>query len=92
MDYELTLFDRIEVIKSANSKYDLEHNAYLSFRNGYIRFMRRYGSFVLIGIVVIGFFFERIGIPEANIFGLYLSKVQEGIILLFNDIMGGLLG
>ncbi len=60
--------------------------------NGYIRFMRRYGSFVLIGIVVIGFFFERIGIPEANIFGLYLSKVQEGIILLFNDIMGGLLG
>ena len=34
MDYELTLFDRIEVIKSANSKYDLEHNAYLSFSGG----------------------------------------------------------
>ena len=34
MDYELTLFDRIEVIKSVNEKYDLEHNAYLSFSGG----------------------------------------------------------
>lgn len=33
-DYELTLFDRIEVIKSTNKKYDLEHNAYLSFSGG----------------------------------------------------------
>ena len=24
-DYELTLFDRIEVIKTTNNKYDLEH-------------------------------------------------------------------
>lgn len=34
MDYELTLFDRIEVIKATNKKYDLEHNAYLSFSGG----------------------------------------------------------
>lgn len=34
MDYELTLFDRIEVIKSVNQKYDLEHNAYISFSGG----------------------------------------------------------
>ena len=34
MDYELTLFDRIEVIKATNQKYDLEHNAYLSFSGG----------------------------------------------------------
>ena len=34
MDYELTLFDRIEVIKTANKKYDLEHNAYISFSGG----------------------------------------------------------
>ena len=34
MDYELTLFDRLEVIKNANLKYDLEHNAYLSFSGG----------------------------------------------------------
>lgn len=34
MDYELTLYDRLEVIKSANQKYDLEHNAYLSFSGG----------------------------------------------------------
>ena len=34
MDYELTLFDRIEVIKTTNQKYDLEHNAYLSFSGG----------------------------------------------------------
>lgn len=33
-DYELTLFDRIEVIKTTNNKYDLEHNAYLSFSGG----------------------------------------------------------
>lgn len=33
-DYELTLFDRIEVIKTTNSKYDLEQNAYLSFSGG----------------------------------------------------------
>ena len=34
MDNELLLFDRIEVIKSANQKYDLESNAYLSFSGG----------------------------------------------------------
>ena len=34
MDYELTLFDRLEVIKITNQKYDLEHNAYLSFSGG----------------------------------------------------------
>lgn len=40
MDNELLLFDRIEVIKTANEKYDLENNAYISFRgsnnNGYL--------------------------------------------------------
>lgn len=34
MDNELLLFDRIEVIKTTNQKYDLEHNAYLSFSGG----------------------------------------------------------
>ena len=34
MDYELTLFDRIEIIKTANQKYNLENNAYLSFSGG----------------------------------------------------------
>ena len=33
-DYELMLYDRIEVIKTVNKKYDLEHNAYLSFSGG----------------------------------------------------------
>ena len=33
-DFELTLFDRIEVIKQANQKYDLENNAYISFSGG----------------------------------------------------------
>ena len=33
-DYELTLYDRIQVIKLTNEKYDLEHNAYLSFSGG----------------------------------------------------------
>lgn len=34
MDYELTLYDRIEIIKTAQAKYDLEKNAYLSFSGG----------------------------------------------------------
>ena len=34
MDQELLLFDRIEVIKATNQKYDLENNAYLSFSGG----------------------------------------------------------
>ena len=34
MDNELLLFDRIEVIKTTNQKYDLENNAYLSFSGG----------------------------------------------------------
>lgn len=33
-EYELMLFDRIEVIKQANKKYDLENNAYISFSGG----------------------------------------------------------
>lgn len=34
MDNELLLLDRIEVIKQINEKYDLEHNAYISFSGG----------------------------------------------------------
>jgi 3'-phosphoadenosine 5'-phosphosulfate sulfotransferase (PAPS reductase)/FAD synthetase len=34
MDNELLLFDRIEVIKETDQKYDLQHNAYLSFSGG----------------------------------------------------------
>ena len=34
MDNELLLYDRIEVIKATNQKFDLEHNAYLSFSGG----------------------------------------------------------
>ena len=34
LDYELTLFDRIEVIKTVNKQHDLEHNSYLSFSGG----------------------------------------------------------
>ena len=34
MDYELTLFDRVEIIKTTNQKYDLENNAYISFSGG----------------------------------------------------------
>lgn len=34
IDNELLLFDRIEIIKVTNQKYDLEHNAYISFSGG----------------------------------------------------------
>ena len=34
MDNELLLADRLGVIRTANEKYDLEHNAYLSFSGG----------------------------------------------------------
>ena len=34
MDHELLLFDRIQVIQATNQKFDLEHNAYLSFSGG----------------------------------------------------------
>lgn len=34
MDNELLLFDRIEIIKTTNQNYDLEHSGYLSFSGG----------------------------------------------------------
>lgn len=34
MDYETLLYDRIEMIKTINEKYDLENNAYISFSGG----------------------------------------------------------
>ena len=33
-DFELELFDRINVIKDTNKKYDLENNSYISFSGG----------------------------------------------------------
>lgn len=33
-DYELLLFDRLEMIKTINKQHDLENNAYLSFSGG----------------------------------------------------------
>ena len=60
--------------------------------NAYIRFMRRYGQFILIGIVLLGFFFDRIGLSQFDIFGQYLSLVQRGILELFEMIMKGAIG
>lgn len=33
-EFELILFDRIEIIKTANKKYDIENNGYISFSGG----------------------------------------------------------
>ena len=60
--------------------------------NGYLRFMRSYGVYILIGIVAVGFFFERINLPQGDIFGMYLSAVQRGILELFDMVMKGVLG
>ena len=59
--------------------------------NSYVRFMRRYGAYILIGIVLVGFLFDRIGLPQGDVFGQYLSVVQDGIIKLFYKIMEGIL-
>ena len=40
MDNELLLFDRLQVIKATNEKYDLENSAYL-FQTGSINSFRR---------------------------------------------------
>ena len=61
------------------------------YGNPYVRFMRRYGQYLLIGIVLIGFVFDRAGIPQADIFGQYLSAVQNGILKLYRIIMFGVL-
>lgn len=34
MDNELILYDRLEVIKTTNKKYDLLNNSYISFSGG----------------------------------------------------------
>lgn len=57
------------------------------YDNAYVRFMRRYGQYILIGIVVIGFVFDRVGIPQADVFGMYLQAVQNGIQKLYDIIM-----
>ena len=62
------------------------------YNNGYVRFMRRYGQYILIGIVAIGFLCERLGFPQGDVFGMYLSWIQNGILGLFYKIIGGLLG
>jgi len=59
----------------------------LTKENVYVTFMRRYGQYILIGIVLIGFLFERLNMPQCNIFGQYLSLVQKGIIKLYDLIM-----
>ena len=61
------------------------------YDNAYVHFMRRYGQYILIGIVVVGFVLERAGFPKGDVFGMYLSAVQEGILKLFNLIMEAIL-
>ena len=61
------------------------------YNNGYVRFMRRYGQYILIAIVGIGFVCERMGFPQGDIFGMYLTWIQNGILDLFYKIIGGLL-
>ena len=57
--------------------------------NAYLRFMRQYGSYILLGILLLGYFFDAIGLPQANLFRLYITGIQKGVYKLYYLIVGG---
>lgn len=57
------------------------------FGNRYVVFMHKYGKYILIGIVLLGVIFERIGVPQANLFGEYLTWLQESLLRLYYKLM-----
>lgn len=52
--------------------------------NGYVKFMRQYGMFILIGIILISSFLPA----KFDIFSLYFQSVQKLINLIFGSIWG----
>ena len=55
--------------------------------NRYVNFMYRYGSFVLLGLLLASNVLGRIS-PYLDLFGMYINLVQGGMMKLFNLILG----
>lgn len=88
MDYSLELFDRIEVIKTTNNKYDLENNSYIAFSGGKDSTVLHY----LIDMALPGNNIPRvyvdtgIGLNMISEFVDQLSKNDKRIITIKSDI------
>ncbi len=59
--------------------------------NPYVLFMRKYGVWIFIGILLLGSFFRSINFPEGDIFGQYIGWIQGVILKWYNSIMGAVL-
>lgn len=52
-------------------------NQFLPYGNGFSQFMYRYGSYVLLALIVIGAISDSFGFPYLNIFGLFSDVIQR---------------
>jgi Zn-dependent protease len=62
----------------------------LAPRSAYCRFMRRYGAYILLGLVFVSFFLGRF-FWFLDIFGMYIRWVQTGVFSLLEKIWGAIL-
>ena len=60
--------------------------------NKFMMFMRRYSYFVLLGLIVLGYFADRVGMPYLDIIGLYINSLSGIILRLFEGFWGLIFG
>ncbi|NCU33344.1 MAG: hypothetical protein EOM23_10560, partial [Candidatus Moranbacteria bacterium] len=64
-------------------------NTFLPYGNSYQNFMRRYGFFLLLGVIIVGQIGEMIHMPYLNIFGQFFKLIYS---LIEKTIIARLLG
>lgn len=62
--------------------------SFTRYGNRFCVFMRRYGSFIFIGLFVLGYVANYIGIPQLDILGTYMDFVRDLILKLYYVVLG----
>lgn len=62
---------------------------FTSPENGYVRFMRRYGRYIFIALIALGYAADIAHLP-IDILGSYLSMIQTGVIKFVELILGAI--
>ena len=62
--------------------------SFTRYGNRFCIFMRRYGSYIFIGLFVLGYVANYIGAPQLDILGTYMDFVRNLILKLYNVVLG----
>lgn len=62
--------------------------SFTRYNNRFCVFMRRWGAYIFIGLFVLGYVADFVGLPQLDILGTYMNFVRNIILKFYNVVLG----